>query len=50
MSERDGTRVLEEDFLRVALGARQSTRGGVQQITPYVLKVAIEASPNRSCA
>ena len=34
MSEGDGTRVLEEDILRVARGARQSTRGGVQQITP----------------
>ena len=50
MSEGDGTRVLEEDILRLARGARQSTRGGVQQITPQVLKIAIEASINGSCA
>ena len=51
MSERDGhTRVLEEDILRVARGARQSTIGEVQQITPCVLKMAIDASPNGSCA
>ena len=51
MSERDGhTRVLEEDILRVARGARQSSIGKVQQITPCVLKMAIDASPNGSCA
>jgi len=44
MSERDGhTRVLEEDILRVARGARQSSIGEVQQM-------AIDASPNGSCA
>ena len=44
------TQVLNEDILRCARSARKSTRGGLQQISPWVLRQAIESSPSGSCA
>ena len=44
------TQVNAESIMRVAGLARSSTRGGVQGITPWVLRQAIEASPRGDLA
>ena len=44
------TQVNAENIVRVAGLAKSSTRGGVQSITPWVLRQAIEASPRGDLA